>query len=249
MKGKYKNVLNLLGNASALIIIFVYRTGKKLQKLLRPLPSLRSVPALRSLPSAQSLPRSRTNLIVFFGIIILLMGGLSLYFFFPEIGKSTDGKKTEEKIDVLKAINKGKLVGTSKLGETINMGNLEITLWNTKEGSYKSFELDPSNNRISKTYFGANMKIFNTGSGPGLDNNEILYMIYEDDFGKQYERDSIIEFLLGNIKDYGPDKNVWPRTIREGYLLFPGPAKESKNLKLIIYSEVSKEKIVFELVR
>ena len=243
MKEKYKNVLNFVIKAFLLGLIFIYKKSKNLRKFLRPLLSLRSLPILRSLP------RPRANVIVFFAVVVFLMGGLSLYFFFPGVGKSGDSKKAEKKVDVLEEIKKGKLVGTSKLGETINMGQLEITLYNTKEGSYTTLERGPDNQRISKTFFGANMKIFNTAFGPGLENTEVLYMILEDDLGNRYERDRFIEFLVGNIKDYGPDKNVWTRTIREGYLLFPGPAKAAKSLKLTIYSEVSKEKVVFELVR
>jgi len=243
MKKKFTILLDAMNSLIVRVLLFLYKRSKRLRILLRSLPLPRSLPFLRSLSS------SRANVIVFFAVLVLLVGGGALYFYFPGIGNLGGDKKTDKKVDVLGEIKKGKLVGTSKLGETINMGNLEITLYNTKEGSYKTFERDISNNRISKTFFGANMKIFNTASGPGLENNEILFMSLQDDLGKVYERDPSIEFLLGNIKDYGPDKNVWPRTIREGYLLFPGPAKEAKSLTLTIYSEVSKEKVIFELVR
>jgi len=243
MKKTLTILLNTLNNLVVRVLLFLYKRSKRLRILLRSLPLPHSLPFLRSLSS------SRANVIVFFAVLVLLVGGGALYFYFPGGNKSGDSKKSEKEVDVLAEIKKGKLIGTAKVGETINMGNLEITLYNTKEGSYKTLERDISNNRISATFFGANMKIFNTAFGPGLENNEVLFMSLEDDSGKKHERDPSIEFLLGNIKDYGPDKNVWPRTIREGYLLFPGPTKEAMSLKLTIYSDVSEEKVIFELVR
>lgn len=253
MKNKYKKLIIIARVAPAIILynIFLkvrrFLSSLRINRYLRSFFSSRLLRPLRSLrvPFLPSLSSSQKNVAVFVFLFIFLVGGGALYFFLPEGGLSS-GSNKNGKVDIF---SKGKLMGTYGLGDTAILGNLEITLHNTKEGSYKTFGQGASNSRISKTFFGANVKIFNTAPGPGLENTEILFMGLKDDLGREYDRDRSIEFALGNIKDYGPDKNVWPRTIREGYLLFPGPPKESESLNLIIYSDVLKQKIIFDLVR
>lgn len=141
-------------------------------------------------------------------------------------------------------LQKGTAVGAFEVGDTARLGGLQITLHEAGLGTYKSLELDANNQRIYKNYFSAGVRVYNTSYSA----TEEIIVGLEDDFGNQYIMDHSIASYLDGIEDFGWAKNVIPQTIREGHLLFPPIPDKAKKLKLTFMSEVSNEKIIFEVV-
>lgn len=143
------------------------------------------------------------------------------------------------------AIRKGELAGAGKIGSKVSMaGDLEITLQSVAQGSYRPLELDEQGGRITKNYFGAQIMIYNKGQ-----NKELLVFGLTDDEGGQYDRDKEAEFYVDGMKDFGPAKEIYPKTIREGYLVFSVPKKEGQKMQLVILSETTNKKVVFDIER
>lgn len=188
--------------------------------------------------------RKKTLLIAAAAVLIIIIGAVAVLYFYNPPSKSKTAKG-QPKPDIFSDIKKAELVGTFKINETARLGDLEITLYNIKEGQVRTLELNADGSRKMKAYFGAQVKVFNTSSTV----TEYIAMGLEDDKGNQYEPDSSVAFYLDNIKDFGWAKDSYPRTIREGYLLFQAPAADAKKLQLIFLSNVSKKKIIFEIPR
>jgi len=188
--------------------------------------------------------RKKTWLIAAAVFIIIIIGAASVPYFYSPPGKSKTAKG-QPKPDIFSEFKKADLVGTFKTGETARLGDLEVTLYNIKEGQIRTLELNDDGSRKMQSYFGAQVKVFNTGSTV----TEYIAMGLEDDKGNQYEPDSSVGFYLDNIKDFGWAKDSYPRTIREGYLLFQAPDKSATKLQLTFFSDVSKKKIIFEIPR
>ncbi|MBI4837285.1 MAG: hypothetical protein HY813_02695 [Candidatus Portnoybacteria bacterium] len=182
-------------------------------------------------------------------ILLVIAGGLSYFSFFRgdtgDIQKPAGDGKEGGKINIFAEAEKGELVGTFAVGGVAQMGDLEVTLYNIRKGAFQTLELDQNNNRISKNYVATNLKVFNTSSVT----TEILFIGLEDDKGNQYEMDKGASFYLGDIKDFLWGKESFPRTIREGYITFTGVDEKAEKLKLIIFGNVSKKKIIFEFER
>ena len=183
----------------------------------------------------------RKQTIIGSSIIIVLLAGLSAYSIYTG-GLFSDNEKNP----TFAAIKKGELVARGQIGSKLNMGNLEITFIDKKEGSFRLLELDDQGKRKTKNYFGAEIMIFNTG----YDQTERLLFSLTDEFGNQHERDMDIEFYL-DVKDFGPAPEIYPRTIRgdERYLLFQAPSSDSKKLQLTVYSETTNKKVVLDVER
>ena len=142
-------------------------------------------------------------------------------------------------------IKKAELVGKFSVNDKAHIGETEISIYNTKEGSFNSFDRDANDERIVKKYYAVGVKVFNASEVV----NDIFAIGLEDDKGNQYAMDHSIAFYLGDMRDFGPDENIYHRTIREGYLIFPAPDDAAKKLKLIFLSKVSQEKVIFEIER
>lgn len=149
------------------------------------------------------------------------------------------------------SLRKAELTATGKVGSKVVMGDLEVTLNDVIEGTYHPLEVDENFRRIpAKGYFGAQVLIFNTG----YNDKEFLLFGLTDDLGNQYERDKEIDFYLDGTRDFGPAREIYPRTIRGGeigsekvYLLFPALDPNAKKLQLIVMSETTNKKAVFEI--
>ncbi len=188
----------------------------------------------------------RRKKIVFPVLAVVIAGGLLFSYF--NIFQNKEQKSITDKngkIDIFAEAAKGELVGTFAVGSVARLGELEVTLYNIRNGSFSTLELDKNNNRISKNYVAANLKVFNTGSMT----TEILFIGLEDDKGNQYEMDKSASSYLNDIKDFSWAKESYPRTIREGYVTFTNINETVKKLKLIIFGNVSKKKIIFEFER
>lgn len=184
------------------------------------------------------------KIIVAIMALILVAGiGYSAYYFFlaDYWARSYSG----EKLEVFPILNKGKIVGTFQVGDKANLGDLQVTLRNTREDSYRTLEVDSSGKRIVRSYFGIQLEIFNTSSNA----NDRIFFGLTDENGNKYERNKEIEFYLNDTKDFGSAKEIYPRTIRDGYLLFPALDPTVKKLQLVVFSEARKEKIIFEIER
>lgn len=143
------------------------------------------------------------------------------------------------------SIRKGELAGTSAVGSKFIMGDLEITVQDVAEGSYRPLELDAQGKRITRNYLSAKIMIFNTG----YKNKDFLLFGLEDGKGGQYERDTEVEFYMKELKDFGPAREIYPRTIREGHLNFQAPDADIQNLQLIILDETTNKKVIFDIER
>lgn len=151
------------------------------------------------------------------------------------------------------AIRKGELAATGAVGSKVIMGDLEITLLDTMEGTYHPLEVDENFKRVPpRGYFGAQVMIFNTA----YNEKEFLLFGLTDDLGNQYERDKEIDFYVDGARDFGPAREIYPRTIRGGdigsekvYLLFPAIDPGAKKLQLIVMSETQNKKAVFDIER
>jgi len=176
-------------------------------------------------------------------VLVAIIAGI-IYFSGGEDQKVVVDNKNK-KIDVFAEIEKGELVGTFAVGETVRLGEMEITLQNVKRDSFRTLELDSDGNRINKNYVGANLKVFNTSNIT----TEYIFIGLEDDKGNQYEMDKGAGSYIDGIKDFGWATDSYPRTIREGYALFTSVDQIATNLKLIIFSNISKKKIIFEFER
>lgn len=151
------------------------------------------------------------------------------------------------------ALRKAELAATGQVGSKVTMGNLEITLLDAMEGTYHPLEVDENFKRIPpRGYFGARIMIFNTG----YSEKEFLLFGLTDDLGNQYERDREIDFYAEGVRDFGPAKEIYPRTIRGGdigdektYLLFPTVDPSAKKLQLTVMSETQNKKAIFDIER
>ena len=169
--------------------------------------------------------------------LITVIGGVSSYFIIRGGGNEKSA---------FSLIKKGELVGsTVGFGNTVWLGNLKITLQKSVEDSYRPLELDEYGRRVTKTYFGIDLEVYNT------DLNVTDFLVYglTDDLGNEYERDFEVEFYIDDKKDLGKADNYIPQTLRRGYLFFPPIDEKAKKLELAVYSKVQDKKIVFEIER
>jgi hypothetical protein len=234
MREKIKNLISSLKHVARKAIYLMRKIYSQLRRIISSQLTKITLPARRNKFFAPS-----------FILIILIVGGIIYYLnFSQQNGKESNAGK-KEKIDIFTEIKKGELVGTFGFNEKARLGDLEITLLNTKEGSFRTLELDKNNKRIVRNYFGIQAKVFNTGNIT----TEILFIGLKDEKSNKYELDHSVAFYVDGLKDFGISKQVFPRTIREGYLFFSDVSKEAKKLQLIFYSNVSKNKIVFEFER
>lgn len=159
----------------------------------------------------------------------------------------------KEESPAFATIRKAELAATGKVGSKVVMGDLEITFLETIEGTFSPLEVDKEFKRVPpRGYFGARVMIFNTG----YNQKEFLLFGLTDDSGNQYERDREIDFYVDGARDFGPAREIYPRTIRGGdignekiYLLFPAPDSNAKKLQLTVMSETTNKKVVFDIER
>jgi len=102
---------------------------------------------------------------------------------------------SKEKIFSL--IEKAKLVGTFNVGRTARLGSLSVTLYETKEGTYRSLTLDKDNQRINEGYFSAHIKVYNRS----YSTTEEIVIGLEDDLGNQYVTDDLIATYIDGVED------------------------------------------------
>ena len=153
--------------------------------------------------------------------------------------------KYKDESPTFSSIRKSELLATGEVGSKVIMGDLEITLQKVVEGSYRPLELDAQGNRITRNYLSAQIMMFNTG----YKDKYFLLVGLEDGKGGQYERDTDVEFYMNELKDFGPAKEIYPRTIREGHLNFQAPDADATNLKLTIVNETTNQKVTFDITR
>ena len=153
--------------------------------------------------------------------------------------------KYKDESPTFTSIRKSELAGTSEVGSKFVMEDLEITLQSVSEGTYRPLELDDQGNRVTRSYLAAKIMIFNTG----YTEKDFLAFGLEDGKGGQSERDKDVEFYVNELKDFGPAREIYPRTIREGYLNFEAPDADAKSLTLTVLNETTNKKVVFNINR
>lgn len=208
--------------------------------------------AVRDIFERGSNSRNISRPIMVSALLFAILIGLGLsYSRYKDTGTDGAADKKSPRLSLLYSkeelftiLQKGNQTGTFKVGETAALGDLQITVFEANDGTYKSLDLDADNKRIYKNYFKARVRIFN----PGIRTDEIIVGL-EDDLGNQYITDNSITIYLDGVPDFGWAKNVISQTLREGHLLFPPIPAEARKLKLTFMSEVSNEKIIFEIPR
>jgi len=190
---------------------------------------------------------SKRNKLIILALVFVLVFGLEFSYSYLSRGKeeAIGDKPIDKKEAMFSSIEKAELAGTFAPSEVARVGSMEVTIYNVKEGSFTSFDRDENDNRIEKKYFAANIKVFNDSEVA----NDTLLIGLEDDAGNRYAIDNSIEFYVDNMKGFGPDENVYHRTIREGYLFYPAPPEAAKKLNLIFFSGITNKKIIFEIGR
>ena len=183
------------------------------------------------------------------GVVILVVSGALAFYFSRNVFISW----FKEESPTFASMRKGELMGAGRVGSKIVMGDLEVSLLDVIDGTYSPLEVDKEFKRIPpRGYFGAQVMIFNTS----YNQKEFLLFGLTDDLGNQYERDVEIEFYLDGVRDFGPAREIYPRTIRgeafgngndKAYLLFPAIVPEAKKLELTIFSETTNKKVVFDI--
>lgn len=181
--------------------------------------------------------KKRIGVLLIAVLIVGAIGASSLYAF--------NWWRFRNESPTFSSIRKSELTGTGQVGSKFIMGDLEITVQNIIEGSYRPLELDAQGNRITRNHLSAKVMIFNTGY---TDKHFLLFGL-EDGKGGQYERDKDVEFYVKELKDFGPAKEIYPRTIREGHLNFQAPDADIKNLQLILLDETTNKKVIFDIER
>jgi len=198
---------------------------------------------------------NKKNLIMIAVVLIIIIGLCFSLVSLSRNGGTDSGsgdvraerEKEKEKVnkELIATIKGGELAGRYKVEDRVQFGDLEVTIHNKREGSYDTLETNFNGERVQKGYYSALIQVFNMSNNT----NDILLFALTDDKGNDYLRDQSIEFFLDSTKDFGPAKEIYPRTIREGELLFDSPVDEAKSLELTIYSTVRDEKIIYEFER
>lgn len=137
------------------------------------------------------------------------------------------------------------IIKSQEINENARIGNLEVSLSDISNGIYTILEHSVKDNqhifeRINKSYYKIYIKVFN----PTWDKKEIIKSIkLVDNLGNEYKLSSNPDYFT-KLKEFGKDPNVYPRTTREGYLIFLDIDERSKNLQLIF--EINSEKTIFK---
>jgi hypothetical protein len=140
-------------------------------------------------------------------------------------------KPSQGEIEAINVINVTNLTENLKTVSYIisnkanNLGNLEITVSNISEDSYKTLELDENYQRIEKKYYKVYIKVFNNFSRASgiysLEDNEVIKVSLEDNLGNLYKQNDDVTFFLSSPGLFGNSMEILPSNSREGYLIFP----------------------------
>ncbi len=129
------------------------------------------------------------------------------------------------------------------LGETANLGVLEINADDAREEFYSPLELDENYKRIVKNYFAVQVKVFN----PAQQGTENILVGLVDEYGNIYKPDHSVSMYVPDLKDFGKNRSIFPRIIQEGYLFFTGVDENAKEVQLVFALESTGEKIAFKI--
>lgn len=140
---------------------------------------------------------------------------------------------------------KGKTTATAGMGKSINLGPLKLDFYNIRESSYLSFDKDENQNRITKRYLAAQVHVQNING----EKSESILIGLSDDQGKKYRMDYSVPFYIADMRDFGRNMVMYPRTITEGYIFFSDVDEKAKNLELIIALPSTKERAIFKFER
>lgn len=140
---------------------------------------------------------------------------------------------------------KGEPSDMFQLGETAQLGSLQITTYDKKESFYSSLELDENYQRIRKKYLAINIKVFN----PSMSETEQLIIRLKDARGQEYKVDHSVARYVPELKEFGRNMTIYPRIMQEGYVFFSGIDERAKKMQLIFTLEGKNEKVAFEVER
>jgi hypothetical protein len=136
-----------------------------------------------------------------------------------------------------------KLMGQIKEGRDLE--GLKIGLEEARPDFYETFELVGENvERVKVNYYKVYVRVFN----PSAEEKKTFSKIFlKDNLGNEYQPSTKILFDLRgkDFKEFGLDMTIYPRTIREGYIVFPEIVKKAKKLSLVFELE-SGNQAIFE---
>lgn len=132
-----------------------------------------------------------------------------------------------------------------QIGETAKIGSLEINLYNYKESSFQTLEVNKEYQRIEKKYIALQIRVFNISS----DETENLSFGLLDDLGNQYLPDYSISSYVPDLKEFGRNMNIYPRIIQEGYIFFSDINEAANEIRLVFGIESPNERIDFSFKR
>jgi len=181
--------------------------------------------------------KNKKIVVISIPVLMLIVAGVVVF------SPAVTGPKLTEKGET-DYFSGSKLIGTYGVGDMARLGNMEITLVATEEGEYNSFDRDSAGNRIQRGYYLAKIKIFNAGQGITY---KIHHRLLDDKKGMYKTNYSIASFT--EKTPFGIDINSYPRTIREGYLMFQDINKDAEELTLEFVIESTQEKIAFIIPR
>ena len=139
----------------------------------------------------------------------------------------------------------GKPSAVFKINEDASLSTLQINVFDIREASYLSLELDENSQRINKKYLAVPTKVFNSS----MNTTEVLLIGLIDNHGNTYKVDQTASAYISDMKGFGRNMNIFPRIIQEGYLFFTDIDENAKKMQLIFAIESTKEKIAFEFNR
>ena len=125
----------------------------------------------------------------------------------------------------------------SEINQTLSVGNLEITLTSAGEDSYK----EPGFGASETRYYRAYVRVFNTGTA----GKETIHIQLSDNLGNSYSPDFGMLMPL-DIRMFGKEPDIYPRVIREGYVIFPEISKDADTIRLTFSLDSTGEQAVFE---
>ncbi len=179
--------------------------------------------------------------IIILGILVLGIFIIGLVWQFGI--KEKEGEFISGPSDKDAVLFEGKPSAVFEIGQTGRLGFLEITLFDFKESSYASSELDENYRRITKNYIAAQIKVFNSSQNQ----TENILIGLMDDRGNKYKPNYSVARNVPELKDFGRNMSIFSRIIQEGYIFFTDIDESAKTLQLIFALESTGEKIVFKI--
>lgn len=122
------------------------------------------------------------------------------------------------------------------------LGEVQIEVFDKKEGEFK----EPGAGQPIKKFLAIKIKVFN----PSSQKTEEILIGLEDEFHNRYRLDNSLAleyFQNPDLKSFGTNMKIFPRTIQEGYVFFKNINESSQNYNLIFVSRSEPKRIIYKI--